>query len=69
MNLSICECGSTNVEIDLSTNKKTCMSCGSTDIESIDQSEFLKKMKRLEKRISVFGSIDEEDEDDGDEVI
>ncbi len=64
MNLSICSCGSTNIEIDLSNNKKICVNCRSTEIETIDESDFLKKMKRLEKRISVFGSIDEEDDED-----
>lgn len=58
------KCGSQSISHDLSTNKKYCRSCGSSEMEVVDEFEYLKKLKRLEKRINVFGSLEPDDPED-----
>lgn len=65
MNIESCsKCGSLSISQDLSNNKRICRECGSDEMEVVDEFEYLKKLKRLEKRISVFGSLEPENDED-----
>jgi Zn finger protein HypA/HybF involved in hydrogenase expression len=59
MDILQCECGSYLIMLDVSTGNMVCKDCNSNNVRYVNDLGFIKKQIRLDKKIKIFGDLDD----------